>query len=219
MSSHTQAPFSARNRGAHAHLDRDFPKSARVGLVHLLHDLQRKGYVEGWEEIDLELRRIARVPPISMSSARADAAEIIDKLSWEKVFDFCERLHGHLAIDVGYRDDDGDFQVTTARSQVRPSLLPSSSDCFWKRVSHSNSVTTLSNAVADDIQSNAFRALTLFWEIRDLMPPGVTTRRPSNSSEILLNLTTRMLLRRLCVPSKRLARPCFRTRKPQLSAT
>lgn len=119
MSGSDQAPFSARHRGAHAHIDREFPQTARVGLLHLLHDLQRKGYVNGWDEIDLELQRIARTPPVHMSSPSAHAATVLEKLPWDKVFDFCERLYGHLAIDVGYRDQDGDFQVTTPKRQVQ----------------------------------------------------------------------------------------------------
>ena len=119
MSSIGQAPFSSRNRGTHGQVDQDFPKSARMGLLHLLNDLDRKRYIEGWEELDLELRRIARMPPLLTSSPRAEVAEVLEELPWEKLYDFCERLYSHLAIEVGYRDDDGGFQVTTAKSRVQ----------------------------------------------------------------------------------------------------
>ena len=119
MTGNGQAPFSSRNRGSHRQVDSDFPESARVGLLHLLNDLEKKNYVESWQEVGLELRRIARLPPISASSPKADAQKTLGELPWERVYDFCERLHGHLAVEVGYRDDDGDFHVTTAMSNVQ----------------------------------------------------------------------------------------------------
>jgi hypothetical protein len=41
-------------------------------------------------------------------------------LPWEKVFDFCERLYGNLAKDVGFYDGDaGAWEVTTPKSEVQ----------------------------------------------------------------------------------------------------
>jgi hypothetical protein len=53
-----------------------------------LSDVAKKGYVDGWEAILGELRRIARVRP---DDKRA-ASELLLGLPWEKVFDFCEHL-------------------------------------------------------------------------------------------------------------------------------
>ena len=43
---------------------------------------------------------------------------ILSALRWEKVYDFCERLHGHLARDVGYSWND-EYQVTTPMRDVQ----------------------------------------------------------------------------------------------------
>jgi hypothetical protein len=101
-------PFSARNSGAHTQIDDAFPDSARNGLLHILHDLVDKRYVPGWTGLALELQRIHRVPPTRLeerdSEERQEALSIVmsvlKALKWEKVYDFCERLHGHLATQV-----------------------------------------------------------------------------------------------------------------------
>jgi hypothetical protein len=41
-----------------------------------------------------------------MQKATDDAATALGLLSWDRAYDFCERLHGHLACEVGYYDDD-----------------------------------------------------------------------------------------------------------------
>src|SRR4051794_24497979 len=108
MSSPMTPPFSARNRGAHSQISNSFPDTARTALVHLLYKLVDDQFVRGWPEIARELRRIARKPPSiydsslvrSIAEARSDAEVIVGQLAWDKVFDFCERLHGHLATPV-----------------------------------------------------------------------------------------------------------------------
>lgn len=126
MASESLVPFSARNRGAYAQVDHDFPNSARVGLLHLLHDVVGKQYVDSWQAVAREFQRIARLPPGVYGTshhedtrAQADVEEIIHQLQWEKVYDFCERLHRHLARELGYSAFDGDYIVTTARSEVQ----------------------------------------------------------------------------------------------------
>src|SRR5262245_1980639 len=111
MAGSQQVPFSARNRGAHHHIDNAFPASARSGLVHLLLDLVEKEYVAGWGAIARELQRIARLSPVEyinsnsgMRQARADAEGALAALSWDKTYDFCERLHNYLAHEIGYHD-------------------------------------------------------------------------------------------------------------------
>lgn len=121
-----QAPFSARNRGQQPRIDADFPETARTGLLHLLLDLVDRDYVSGWDAVTRELQRIGRLAPVSYDSssvpsrrqAKADAAAALAGLSWEKAYDFCERLHTHLAMEVGYRDGF-DYHVQTARSEVQ----------------------------------------------------------------------------------------------------
>jgi len=119
-------PFSARNRGAHRQIDNAFPSTARNGLLHLLLDLVEKNYVANWGAVARELQRIARLSPIeyntskvnSITQAKADTEAVLTELSWDKAYDFCERLHNHLACDVGYTWND-EFQVTTPKVEVQ----------------------------------------------------------------------------------------------------
>jgi hypothetical protein len=110
------APFSARNRGAHAQIDNDCPETTRIGLLHLLHRLVDKNYVEGWPSVDGELRRIARVRP----NTDSDTERLLLELPWEKVFDFCERLYSHLTQDVyTYNRQVEEWVLTTPKSEVQ----------------------------------------------------------------------------------------------------
>lgn len=121
-----QTPFSARHRGQHRLVDADCPATTRNGLLHLLVDLVEKEYVKNWAVVARELQRLARVSPVdynlgsvsSMRQARADVADLLDSLAWEKVYDLCERLYSHLACDVGYSWND-DFHVTTSKTDVQ----------------------------------------------------------------------------------------------------
>jgi hypothetical protein len=119
-------PFSSRNRGVHAQIDRDFPEAARIGLLHLLYAGLEKRYLNGWGEIALELQRIARIAPVpyaptseSEDAAQSDAKDLLMKLPWERGYDFCERLYGHLAREVGWQDEDGIYNVKVPRSEVQ----------------------------------------------------------------------------------------------------
>src|SRR5688572_14126985 len=113
MADGSQVPFSARIKAPRAAIDGDFPSSARVGLFHILQELDDRGYVNGWPAVARELQRIARVMPEryitssvdSVKRARSDAQAELDGLPWEKVFDFCERLHSHLATELGSTDE------------------------------------------------------------------------------------------------------------------
>lgn len=53
-----------------------------------------------------------------LKQARIDAADALNGLSWERCYDFCERLHSFLAKDVGYHDNFS-FNVTTEKSDVQ----------------------------------------------------------------------------------------------------
>lgn len=126
MTDSRQSPFSARNKGAHRQIDADFPLSAKVGLIHLLLDLIERDYVDGWVVIAKELQRIARILPVEYNSmkvgtsrqAKQDAEDALTALSWDRTYDFCERLHGHLSKEVGYHYDD-EYQVKYTISEVQ----------------------------------------------------------------------------------------------------
>lgn len=127
MTNSQQVPFSARNRGQHRQIDNDFPSSARTGLMHLMLDLVEREYVTGWHAVARELQRIARLPPVEYNSssvsdrrqAKADTEGTLETLRWDKIFDFCERLYSHLACEVCYYDQDGDYNVKTPKSEVQ----------------------------------------------------------------------------------------------------
>lgn len=120
-------PFSRRSIGSQWVQD-DFPNTARNALNHLLHDLVDREYIDGWIDIDKEARRIAREKPLiydrqvvaSIKEARISTENIVQSLSWEKVFDFCERLYSHLASDVRFWDGyANDWEVRTTREEVQ----------------------------------------------------------------------------------------------------
>jgi hypothetical protein len=124
MTTVPQPPFSVRNRQEKAWIEEDFPVSARTGLLHLLNEAVNSFYLSGWHVIAKELRRIARAPlgnydPRSVPSikeARDDTEIYLNMISWEQVYDFCERLHCHLAQDISYEKDG---EVVTMKTQVQ----------------------------------------------------------------------------------------------------
>lgn len=64
-----------------------------------------------------ELQRIARVRP---DFRTFDVEELLLALPWDKVFDFCERLYGHLAQDVHfYNGRTEERELVTPRSEVQ----------------------------------------------------------------------------------------------------
>lgn len=121
------SPFSARNPGQHQKIDNDFPVGARTGIEHLLWDLVERKYVTGWSSIARELQRIARKDPVEygengfdVERAKMDAASTLRSLKWENVYDFCERLYGHLAREVSSWDEDWDtWRINNELSEVR----------------------------------------------------------------------------------------------------
>ncbi|WP_417513030.1 AbiJ-NTD4 domain-containing protein [Marinobacter sp.] len=122
-----KAPFSARHRGKRQHIDNDFPESARVGLLHLLYDLEEKEFVAGWPAIARELQRISRQAPTSYQSnsvtdlvkARNEAEETLSSLNWDKLYDFCERLYSYLSQDVLEWMEFDVSRVSTPKSEVQ----------------------------------------------------------------------------------------------------
>lgn len=127
VTSSAQPPFSTRTRGQHRQIDGDFPPSARSGLLHLLFDLIGRQYLPGWIVIAREVNRISRRPPVaydsssvaSLKQARTDTELALEGMDWAKVYDFCERLYGHLPKEVGYEDQYGNYEVQVSRGDMQ----------------------------------------------------------------------------------------------------
>lgn len=127
MTSSPQPPFSARTRGQHHQIDADFPPSARSGLLHLLFDLVDRRYLPDWTAVARELNRIGRLPLTaydsssvpSLKQAKVDAETALEGINWAKVYDFCERLYGHLPQELGYEDQYGNYNVQVSRGDMQ----------------------------------------------------------------------------------------------------
>ena len=112
-------PFSARNRGAHSQIDNDCPESTRIGLLHILHRLVDREYV-GWGDLVGELQRIARFFPDHSNDSDTASQLLVHALPWDKVFDFCERLHGYLTKDVlRFNRQIEEWEVATPKGEVQ----------------------------------------------------------------------------------------------------
>lgn len=129
MALNIQIPFSARHRGEHRQIDGDFPRIARIALLHLLLDLIEQQYLAGWHTIARELQRIARRPAAiydllnvsSIEKAKEDAHKLIWDIDWDRIYDFCERLYSHLVCEVGEEGQYG-YVVLKAKSEVQAYL-------------------------------------------------------------------------------------------------
>lgn len=120
-------PFSRRISGSQW-VQNDFPESARIALFHLLYNLVRQHYVNDWISLDLELRRIARLKPIDYYAvndlsapevAESSAMDLLNNLTWDKAFDFCERLYSHLAEEATSYNGLTDNQELKPREEVQ----------------------------------------------------------------------------------------------------
>jgi len=127
MTSSPQPPFSARTRGQHRQIDADFPPSSRSGLLHLLFDLVDRRYLLDWTVVARELNRIGRLPLVaydsssvpSLKQARADAESSLLGIDWAKVYDFCERLYGHLPQEIGYEAQYANYTGQVSRGDMQ----------------------------------------------------------------------------------------------------
>jgi len=124
MSENIPPPFSARNRRARSRIDNDFPDTARIGLLHLLDRLIAKGYVEEWKSVALELQRIARVrPDVVQYTEQQTAEQLLMALDWDKLFDFCERLHSYLPRELfRYDRETGEDQLVASRRDIQEEI-------------------------------------------------------------------------------------------------
>jgi hypothetical protein len=124
--------FSARTHREKNWIEGDFPATARNGLLHVLSDAIEKNFLRDWIVVAKELRRIARVAPVdyndtsvqSLKQARLDAEMHLNQLEWDRSYDFCERLHGHLTQDISrwYGEDEVTFTKARAQSFVAEEL-------------------------------------------------------------------------------------------------
>lgn len=127
MTLSAQPPFSARMNGQHRQIDSNFPATARSGLLHLLFDLIDRQYLPDWVVVARELNRIGRRPLVvydsssvpSLKQARSDAEAVLEDIEWAKVYDFCERLYGHLPKEIGYQDQYGNYEVQVSRGDMQ----------------------------------------------------------------------------------------------------
>jgi len=55
----------------------------------------------------------------SLEQAQADATEALEGLRWERVYDFCERLYGHLLQEIGHEDSYGHYSVEVSRGDMQ----------------------------------------------------------------------------------------------------
>ena len=126
MTTAPQPPFSARIRREKNWIEEEFPDSARIGLLHLLNQAIDMDHVAGWTVVAKEFNRIARAAPRdydphrveAIKQARYDAEVCLNQLDWELVYNFCERLHSHLASGAVYERDGELVTVTKAQSQL-----------------------------------------------------------------------------------------------------
>jgi hypothetical protein len=124
MGAEFQIPFSVRTLAKSNQIADDFPQTGRIGLLHLIRELIAREYIEGWRGVIQELQRIGRITPVEYPNRTPEfyvetSETLITSLSWEKVFDFCERLHSYLARDVGYHEQYDGFTITTPKSEVQ----------------------------------------------------------------------------------------------------
>ncbi|HCT61169.1 MULTISPECIES: AbiJ-NTD4 domain-containing protein [Acidobacterium] len=132
MTTPTFQPFSARHHRERKWIDGDFPVTARNGLLHVLSGAIEKYFLRDWIVVAKELRRIARATPVDYNNtttqgekqAKLDTEKYLDQLEWDRVYDFCERLYGHLAQDISrwYDHDEVTFTKAQAQSYIAEEL-------------------------------------------------------------------------------------------------
>ena len=93
-----------------------------MGLLHILVRLVNQHYL-GWNSIVGELQRIARIRPDEGSHFSSDAEGLLLALQWDKVFDFCERLYGHLARDASrYNQQTEEWELIASKSEIQEGI-------------------------------------------------------------------------------------------------
>jgi hypothetical protein len=74
-------------------IDRDFPDSARVGLVHILAKLVDHDYVLSWSVLSEESLLVARRLKQDFENATDQyiCVTLVQEMAWDKVYVFCEK--------------------------------------------------------------------------------------------------------------------------------
>jgi hypothetical protein len=125
---HMKVPFSQQLSGGRRWINDDFPDTARIALIHLLHELVDRGYTSGWVPLDKEIRRIARDEPCTyddskaadLSAACVSVTQHVKEIKWTAALDFCERLHSYLARDVTeWNDFARSAEIVIAREKIQ----------------------------------------------------------------------------------------------------
>lgn len=119
------APFSVRIAGKGESIADDFPVRARNSLKHLLVDLIDKRYAEGWGSFLRELHIVLGIAPAEYDSNRTERLNAyknqifleINSMSWEKIYDFCERIY--WVVVRYYRLDLHDDEFIEDRHEPR----------------------------------------------------------------------------------------------------
>jgi hypothetical protein len=125
MSSRSPSPFSARNRPDRDWIEEEFPPSARNGLLHVLNEAIERSYLRSWAAVAKELGRIARVAPVEyngrsvegLRQARVDVEQQLNRIAWDRAYDFCERLYSHLTGDLPGWLNDAEIVITKGEAQ------------------------------------------------------------------------------------------------------
>lgn len=121
MADETVLPFSVRNCGAQTQIDNDCPEKVRIGLIHIIHRLDGRGWL-GWPVVAEDVRRLAGVTPTYKNYASADAVagELLLKIPWDRIFDFCEHLHNDLPKDMVLFDEElQKHRLVTSKSEIQ----------------------------------------------------------------------------------------------------
>jgi hypothetical protein len=117
-------PFKQR-MGEHTEkqVEHDFPTDARIGLAHLLADMESKSYLENRQTVFNELFRRARyavAPSPEYNKPYFDCIlEPLNKLEWHAVYDFCEIVYERLVKSVGYQNDEYEWIEEKSLTDVR----------------------------------------------------------------------------------------------------
>jgi hypothetical protein len=89
------------------------------------------------------------------------------------VFDFCERLHGYLAKDVGYWDNEGDFVITTPKSEVQEFISSELQRLFGKKELFSIFPIVMAESRLVSARKHYNKALQFHFSLTDYSQPSV----------------------------------------------
>jgi len=108
------APFRQRfGIGPDKVVEHEFPADARIGLAHILADLDTKSYLLDRESVFTELHRRARLsalPKVDYAKSIFDSVfEPLNRMEWHAIYDFCERVYEKLLKPVVHWSDGNEL--------------------------------------------------------------------------------------------------------------